>query len=64
MIRLRNGEVIEILGKDGDLAIVEKTKNTYDVNFFERDSDYAYLTEIDIDSKRLNELLREYGFIQ
>ena len=64
MKKLRNGETIELKADNGDLAIITKLGNTYDINLFEEDDDYAYLTEIDVDLDRVYEILYEYGFIK
>jgi hypothetical protein len=64
MEKLRNYENIELKSDDGDTAIVTKIDNTYDINLFKENDDYAYFTEIDIDLDRVYAILRKYGFFK
>jgi hypothetical protein len=64
MEKLRNNETIELKADDGNIAIITKIDNTYDISLFKENDNYDYFIEIDIDLDRVYDILREYGFIK
>jgi len=54
---------IEIKDKDKNLMIVDEyNKNDFDVNVFEKGSDVSFFTELNVNKKRLKEIIKFLEF--